>query len=309
MRVRTLVSLGLATLLALSACAADRSTEIAAPPSGSSSGMPLAPQGTAGTPGTAEPESTPLPPTPESTQPAPGSSAAPLTPSQAGGVVKTCLGKVPLNRPVATGTGPGGSLMVTGSAGVALTFDDGPDPINTPKILDLLRECGVKATFCLVGFRARDRPDLVRRIYNEGHTLCNHSWQHLLDLRKHTDAYILHDLSKTNDEIRKIVPGAPIAYFRAPGGNFTTHLVALAGSLGMKSIYWKVDPRDWDAATYGHGSAMVKHITGVIQSQTRPGAIILSHDNGKPDTITAYRALLPWLKARFTLIALPTGTP
>ncbi|MBV1851623.1 polysaccharide deacetylase family protein [Catellatospora sp. NEAU-YM18] len=200
-------------------------------------------------------------------------------------------------------------MLKTGTDAVALTFDDGPDPINTPKMLDLLKQCGVKATFCLVGFRARDRPDLVRRIYEEGHTLCNHSWQHLTDLGKRGHDYMLKDLKATNDAIHKTVPDAKIAYFRAPGGNFTTEMVQVAKDLGMTSIYWHVDPRDWDSSSYGRGSAMVRHVISSVEGSVRPGSIILSHDNGKPDTITAYRTLLPWLKARFELIGLPVETP
>jgi peptidoglycan-N-acetylglucosamine deacetylase len=222
----------------------------------------------------------------------------------------SCKSTVPLNRPQAQGHGPAGSVSVTGTQSVALTFDDGPDPINTPKMLDMLKQCGVKATFCLVGFRARDHPDLVRRIVAEGHTLCNHSWQHLLDLAAdaRTDAYIKRDLQHTNEVIHAAVPDARISYFRAPGGNFTPRLVQIAKDLGMTSIYWSVDPRDWETSKYGTGSAMTNHVISAVESDVRPGSIVLSHDNGKPTTIAAYRVLLPWLKARFKLIALPTGS-
>ena len=219
----------------------------------------------------------------------------------------SCKGSVKLVRSPATGSGPAGSLRITGTPSVALTFDDGPDPVNTPKLLDMLKQCGVKATFCLVGFRARDRPDLVRSIVAEGHTVCNHSWQHLTDLgaETRTDEYIRHDLQATNNAIRKAAPTATISYFRAPGGNFTPRLVQIANDLGMTSIYWALDPRDWERSTYGTGSRMVSHIIAAVEGSVRPSAIVLSHDNGKPDTITAYRTLLPWLKARFKLIALP----
>jgi peptidoglycan/xylan/chitin deacetylase (PgdA/CDA1 family) len=202
--------------------------------------------------------------------------------------------------------GPGGSVRRTGSEGVALTFDDGPDPVNTPLILDVLRQHGVKATFCLVGFRARDDPDLVRRIAGEGHTLCNHSWQHLFNLAKRPPEYIRADLVRTNETIRAAAPGARIGYFRAPGGYFTAGLSALASGLGMAPIYWEVDPRDWDhrGAT---DQAHIARVIGAVQKYTRPGSIVLSHDNGQPDTIEAYRTLLPWLKARFNLVALPAG--
>jgi peptidoglycan-N-acetylglucosamine deacetylase len=211
-------------------------------------------------------------------------------------------------RGVQRGHGPAGSLISTGSRGVALTFDDGPDPVYTPMLLDLLKKYHVKATFCVVGFRARDHADLIRRIIAEGHTICNHSWQHLMDLGadSRTDAYILHDLQATNNAIRAAVPGARIRYFRAPGGKFTPRLVALARSLGMTSIYWAVDPQDWNHDKYGYGATMVDHIIANVEYNVRPGSIVLSHDLGKPDTITAYRTLLPWLRSHVMLIRLPT---
>lgn len=76
-------------------------------------------------------------------------------------------------------------------------------------------------------------------------------------------------------------------------------------ALGMKSIYWTVDPRDWDSATYGTGSSMVNHIVSVVQANARPGAIILSHDRAHPDTYTAYKILIPWLLSqKYNLVAL-----
>jgi peptidoglycan/xylan/chitin deacetylase (PgdA/CDA1 family) len=201
--------------------------------------------------------------------------------------------------------GPGGSAKRTGSAAVALTFDDGPDPVQTPAMLDLLKRYGVKATFCLVGFRARDYPDLVRRIVAEGHTLCNHSWQHLIDLAHRPVDEIRRDLEATNDAIRAAVPGVKIRYFRAPGGNFTPELVSIARGYGMASIYWQVDPRDWDHRSTASDQEHVARVIAAVQAGVRPGAIVLSHDNRQPTTIEAYRTLLPWLKARFALRALP----
>jgi peptidoglycan/xylan/chitin deacetylase (PgdA/CDA1 family) len=196
--------------------------------------------------------------------------------------------------------------MTTGSPAVGLTFDDGPDPGNTPAILDVLKQFNVKATFCLVGFRARDNPALVQRIAAEGHTFCNHSWQHLGDLGRRTPEFINADLTAVNNLIRGYVPGAKIKYFRAPYGNFTPTLVAQVRALGMIPIYWYVDPRDWDFPHYGSGQFMVNHIVAVVENNTRPGSIVLSHDLRKPDTTAAYRILLPWLQQRFTLIPLPT---
>lgn len=195
--------------------------------------------------------------------------------------------------------------MVTGTQAVALTFDDGPYPEHTPQILDLLRDNGLKATFCVLGRNAHTYPDLIRRIHNEGHTFCNHTWRHDMELRNKDEGAIRDDLSATINAIHEAAPSAKVAYFRAPGGYFDNRLVGIARSMGMTSIYWQVDPRDWDTKSYGRGEPMVTHIITNVQQNTRPGSIVLSHDNLKPDTVTAYRTLMPWLKARFTLIALP----
>lgn len=200
-------------------------------------------------------------------------------------------------------TGPAGSWLVTGNKGVALTFDDGPDPDYTPKLLRMLAKEKIKATFCLVGTQARRHPDLVRAIADGGHSFCNHSWNHDLKLGKRSHAAIRADLSRTNKAIRAAVPAATIRYMRAPGGNFTPSLVKISAELGMHSIYWKVDPRDWEHKTES-ASAHRNKIISIVKQRTRPGAIVLSHDYNQPETIAAYRTLLPWLKKRYKLVAL-----
>jgi peptidoglycan-N-acetylglucosamine deacetylase len=201
--------------------------------------------------------------------------------------------------------GPAGSHMLTGTKGVALTFDDGPDPAETPKLLKLLARYHVKATFCLVGRNVQRHPEMVRQIVAAGHTLCNHTWDHSLKIGKDPATKIRADLGRTNAAIRKAVPGAKIKYFRAPGGNFTPGLVGVAKQLGMTSIYWKVDPRDWDHPKGEKSAAHQAKVISRIEKHSRPGAIILSHDYAQPDTIAAYRKLIPWLKKRYTLVALP----
>src|SRR6185369_6644307 len=115
-------------------------------------------------------------------------------------------------------SGPFGVHQTTGSAAVALTFDDGPDPVNTPLMLDVLKACGVKATFCLIGNKVAANADLVRRIVAEGHTLCNHTWQHNTQLGTYGPDLIREDLQRTLNAIHSVVPGTPVSYFRAPGG-------------------------------------------------------------------------------------------
>jgi peptidoglycan/xylan/chitin deacetylase (PgdA/CDA1 family) len=210
-----------------------------------------------------------------------------------------------MNRTQSHAVGPHGSRQTTGTAAVALTFDDGPDPVNTPRMLDVLRQCGVKATFCVVGYKVAMYPDVLRRIVAEGHTLCNHTWRHVMQLGGYGPHLIRDDLQRTTDAIHAIVPAATVRYFRAPGGFWTDDYVTVARQLGLVPIDWEVDPRDWDFANYGTGQTMTDHIVATVEANVRPGSIVLSHDYQKPATTAAYRILLPWLTARFTLTALP----
>jgi peptidoglycan/xylan/chitin deacetylase (PgdA/CDA1 family) len=216
-------------------------------------------------------------------------------------------GPVRVARSPASAPGPYGARTGTGSAAVALTFDDGPDPVNTPLLLDVLKHCGAHATFCVNGVKVQRYPEVVRRIHAEGHALCNHTWQHIHQLGSYGQPRIRRDLTETNNAIHAVVPDAAISYFRAPGGVWTDDYIKVAADLGMTPIHWDVDPSDWQSSVYGTGPAMVSHIVRVLRDRVRPGSIVLSHDFRKPDTTEAYRLLLPWLQSRFTLVALPAG--
>ncbi|GGM11373.1 polysaccharide deacetylase family protein [Dactylosporangium sucinum] len=198
-----------------------------------------------------------------------------------------------------------GIMRQTGTAAVALTFDDGPGP-ETPRLLAMLREQGIKATFCVIGVNVQEYPQYVQDIVRDGHTLCNHTWKHDTSLGKKSADTIRADLQRTNDEIHKAVPDVPIKYFRHPGGNFTPTAVRVASELGMVSVGWTVDPFDWNLQKW-KGQQMTNHIIATVRNNTKPGAIILSHDGGgdRSATIAAYKTLLPELKAKFTLEALP----
>lgn len=197
--------------------------------------------------------------------------------------------------------GPYGSRLTTGTPQVALTFDDGPDPRYTPQALDLLRRYDVKATFCVVGENAQRYPELVRAIADDGHTLCNHSWQHDMTLGGKSRAVIRADLIRTNQAIRAAVPDARIVYFRQPGGAWTYPVVSIARELGMTSLHWTVDPQDWEEP----GAAS---IATMVNTRTAAGAIVLLHDAGgnRQDTVDALHSILPYLSSRFRLEALPT---
>jgi peptidoglycan-N-acetylglucosamine deacetylase len=239
---------------------------------------------------------------------APGSPSAPATPTP--GAPSGTSPAAPTSPAGPTFT-PGTVARTTGSDAVALTFDDGPGA-QTLQILALLRARGVKATFCLIGVNVRQHPDLVQAIVRDGHTLCNHTWQHDLHLGQRSPQAIRADLQRTNDEIHKVVPGIPIKYFRHPGGMWTPAAVSVAQDMGMTSLGWNVDPSDWNTAAYPPGPIMTNHVIANVEQHVRPGSIILSHDGGgdRTSTVAAYRTLLSYLldQRHFRLVPLPTGT-
>lgn len=240
-------------------------------------------------PGTALPAAAPSAPPPA--KPKPGSKPTPSgTPAK----------KAPPQQFSLSGT-----RSTTGTEAVALTFDDGPDPAQTPQILQLLAQQHVKATFCLVGTNVQKHPELVRQIVSGGHTLCNHTWNHSLTVGKGSAAMMKADLLRTSDAIHQAAPKAKLKYFRAPGGNFTPALVATAKQMGMASLHWTVDPRDWD---HPKGETHAQHQQKVIYRVCRytgSGSIVLSHDFGQPDTIAAYRKIIPALKKKYRLVPMP----
>ncbi|MEJ3743008.1 polysaccharide deacetylase family protein [Actinomycetes bacterium KLBMP 9797] len=195
--------------------------------------------------------------------------------------------------------GPYGSKRLTGSRGVALTFDDGPHPNWTPRVLDELRAAKVRATFCVVGTQVRKYPALVARIVREGHTLCNHTWNHDLKLGTRPEKEIQADLAATNREIRRAVPGVKVKYFRHPGGKWTANAVKVAAGLRMTSLDWDVDPRDWDKPT-------APTIQQRVLDNVRAGSIVLLHDGGgdRAGTLAACPAMISALKRKYGLTLL-----
>ncbi|AVT40176.1 polysaccharide deacetylase family protein [Plantactinospora sp. BB1] len=203
-------------------------------------------------------------------------------------------------KPAPRGTvGPLNTQRLTGVRGVALTFDDGPHPQWTPKVLDQLRRAGVRATFCVVGVKVRKYPALVRRIVREGHTLCNHSWQHDLKLGTRSAAQIRADLRRTNQEIQRAVPGVKVRHYRQPGGKWTPAVVGVSRALGMKPLHWDVDPVDWDDTS-------TVEISRRVAEQARPGSIVLLHDGGgdRSRTLGACPQVINSLKRKYGITRL-----
>ncbi len=153
---------------------------------------------------------------------------------------------------------------------LALTFDDGPHPVHTPALLDLLAAHRVRATFYVIGWRVLRWPEIVRRIVAEGHEIGNHSWRHA-NLAAMGDARLLRDLDRCTGAITEIV-GRPPVTMRPPYGALSRRQQRLVWQArAMPTIMWTVDPQDWARP----GSATVARR---ILAHATPGAIVLAHD-------------------------------
>jgi len=149
---------------------------------------------------------------------------------------------------------------------LALTFDDGPHPVYTEELLDGLKERNVKATFFLIGKSARENPELVKRISEEGHLIGNHTMNHV-QLNRQPYEEALAEIRQANDVIRELTGEEP-HYIRPPFGEWSE---ALANEVDMDAVLWDVDPLDWKAK---NTDIVVKR----IQKDSQEGDIILLHD-------------------------------
>jgi peptidoglycan/xylan/chitin deacetylase (PgdA/CDA1 family) len=165
--------------------------------------------------------------------------------------------------------GPALSHLPTGGRAVSLTFDDGPNPEATPRILDVLAREGVRATFFVLGRHAERWPELVRRAADEGHQIGNHGYHHR-KLHIRTPAYIREDLELGTDRIQRASGQRP-RVFRAPHGFRNPWVTPSARSLGQRTIGWSLGV--WDSARPG-----ADVITRLTVDGARPGSILLLHD-------------------------------
>ena len=181
---------------------------------------------------------------------------------------------------------------------VALTFDDGPSPVWTPKILDELKAAGIKATFFMLGEHVAKYPDVSRRVVREGHEIGNHTYDHhVLIYYKMKE---LEDEINYADRIIKGVTGVTARYFRPPKAWLTAEEKIKIKEMGYKVILWSLNSKDW--VTF-HDKQIVSYILGNI----RPGDIILFHDSGgaftteggdRSQTVKVIRRLVKKLEER-----------
>jgi peptidoglycan/xylan/chitin deacetylase (PgdA/CDA1 family) len=162
---------------------------------------------------------------------------------------------------------------------VAITFDDGPVPANTPRLLDMLRDRGIKSTFFVVGNFAVRNPQIIRRIVAEGHEIANHTWTHRA-LTSLSDSGVRSELQRSQDLVVQVAGAANAPkMFRPPGGAITARQKSwIMSEFGYPCILWSIDPRDWEAPSHGGCKGQPWELTRRIVSQAKAGDIILVHD-------------------------------
>ena len=157
---------------------------------------------------------------------------------------------------------------------VAMTFDDGPHPQNTPRLLDMLRARNIKATFYVIGGNVDRHPQIVRRIVAEGHEIGNHTYTHR-KLTSLSSSEVRSEMSRTQDAIVRAAGVKPRTMRPPYGALLQNQREMVFSEFGYPTILWSVDPRDWQRP----GPSVV---TSRILSGANNGAIILAHDLHAP---------------------------
>lgn len=158
---------------------------------------------------------------------------------------------------------------------VALTFDDGPHPVYTGSLLDGLKERGVKATFFVTGMNVERSPEIIERMYEEGHLIGNHTYSHIRFTEGSRDEF-WEELVKTNVMIEEII-GEDVIFIRPPYGSWDK---SIETELNMFPVMWSVDPKDWE-------SEDAFCIAEDVVSNVKENSIILLHDFYKPSVEAA----------------------
>jgi peptidoglycan/xylan/chitin deacetylase (PgdA/CDA1 family) len=198
-----------------------------------------------------------------------------------------------------------GSLPRAGAERVvALTFDDGPNPDATPRILDALSTAGVKATFFLLGRHVDRWPSIANRVAADGHTIGNHGWHHR-KLHRALPGRARLDLEMGTRSIERATGVRP-RLFRAPHGFRAPWVTPIAASLGQRTVGWSLGV--WDSDRPGADAIAERTVNGA-----RPGSILLLHDGDGYDplgdrtqTADAIPAIVAGLHARgYRFVPLP----
>jgi peptidoglycan/xylan/chitin deacetylase (PgdA/CDA1 family) len=204
--------------------------------------------------------------------------------------------------PTAQGICPSVTRFETQQSEVWLTIDDGPDPADTPKILDLLDRHQARATFFVVGQRALERPDLVQEILRRGHSIGHHTYSHpAFTLWCASGARLRRELDATIACLRPLAPR--LEWFRAPVGIKHFSLVHRLRERGLRCVDWSIRSGDWL-------SRHPEPVRDKVRRLARPGSIILMHEGPNVPAalrVTAISQVLDVLSARGLRCVIPAS--
>ncbi len=161
---------------------------------------------------------------------------------------------------------------------IALTFDDGPHPVYTDRILDVLDRYGVKATFFVIGTNCAAYPEQLKRIAESGHEIGNHTYTHL-SLAGANEATLMGELRRTEQLVQDTVGIRPVL-FRPPEGRYSDAVRDASGAMGYHTVIWSLDTEDWRGVSAGR-------ICDSVVKKVKSGDIILCHDYVSPRSHTA----------------------
>jgi chitin deacetylase len=196
------------------------------------------------------------------------------------------------DRPMGTGNAP---------RAVALTFDDGPWPGATRRILRVLKRFHVHATFFEVGRQVAEHPRVVRMVAAAGDEIGNHTFDHPLTLQHHPAPQVAAEMWRTTNALAE--EGVRPTLFRPPGGWYDDAVIQEARRQHMRVVLWDVDPKDWEP------TASTGEIAHNVLSNAHAGSIILLHDGGgDAHTVTALPRIIRGLRDRgLRFVMIPPG--
>ncbi len=192
-----------------------------------------------------------------------------------------------------------------GARGVALTFDDGPDPVFTPQVLDALDGAKVRATFFLIGRKAEANPEIVRDIVRRGHDVGLHSYAHDRLFAMRSPRRVRADLERGIRVLEQITGRRP-EMFRPPIGHTNPGIVRVVDELDLAIVGWSVSGRD------GLRGVLPEAVVARVRSGLKDGAIVLLHDSAErgdhdPAGVFALPAILTAIKElRLEVVPLQT---
>ncbi len=169
---------------------------------------------------------------------------------------------------------------------IAITFDDGPDPVYTPRVLDVLAEYGAKATFFCIGNKIQGNEELLRRIFNEGHSIGNHTYEHAISFPFWTPGRMVQSVIKADNEIKRVIH-QETKLFRPPFGVVNNFVAVMISRLHKNSIGWSIRTKD---TKFGPTKVLRKVFLNI-----KPGSVILLHDSHEY-IVTELKQILEYCK-------------